>query len=110
MNQVEFIKAFTKLTPRQQEVLLKVLVLCGEDRDTDAGLYGDPLRRHLLHLEQHPELAAAVKKVVNTLEFVQLESMQGFKLNSMGLLTSSLQDNKVTPHCNWYRQYFGVWL
>ncbi len=108
MNQVEFIKAFTKLTPRQQEALLKVLVLCGEDRDTDAGLYDDHLRRHLLHLKQHPELAAAVKKVVNTLESVQLESMQGFKLNSTGLV--NLQGHEVTPRCNLYRQYFGVWL
>jgi hypothetical protein len=71
---------------------------------TDAGLYSDHLRRHLWNLEQHPLLAAAIKKVVDADSPVQLESMQGFKLHSMGLV--NLQGNQVTPRCNLYRQYF----
>jgi hypothetical protein len=75
---------------------------------TDAGLYNDHLRRHLWNLEQHPQLAAALKKVVITDNPVQLESMQGFKLHSMGLV--HLQGNEVTPRCDLYRQYFRVRL
>lgn len=79
-----------------------------ETAPTDAGLYSDHLRRHLWNLEQHPELAAAIKKVVDADSPVQLESMQGFKLHSMGLV--HLQGNQVTPRCNLYRQYFRVRL
>jgi hypothetical protein len=79
-----------------------------ETAPTDAGLYSDHLRRHLWNLEQHPPLAAAIKKVVDTSEPVRLESMQGFKLHSMGLV--NLQGNDVTPRCNLYRQYFRVRL
>ena len=79
-----------------------------ETAPTDAGLYSDHLRRHLWNLEQHPLLAAAIKKVVDASEPVRLESMQGFKLHSMGLV--NLQGNDVTPRCNLYRQYFRVRL
>jgi AAA-like domain/TIR domain/Bacterial regulatory proteins, luxR family len=79
-----------------------------ETAPTDAGLYSDHLRRHLWNLEQHPELAAAIKKVVDADSPVQLESMQGFRLHSMGLV--NLQGNNVTPRCNLYRQYFRVRL
>lgn len=79
-----------------------------ETAPTEAGLYGDHLRRHLWNLEQHPELAAAIKKVVDADHPVQLESMRGFKLHSMGLV--HLQGNYVTPRCNLYRNYFQVRL
>jgi DNA-binding CsgD family transcriptional regulator len=75
---------------------------------TDGGLYGDHLRRHLWNLEQHPDLLAAVKKVADSDTPVQLESMQGFKLHSMGIV--ELQGNKVTPRCNLYRDYLRVRL
>ncbi|HLO51491.1 MAG TPA: AAA-like domain-containing protein [Kamptonema sp.] len=89
---------------RQEITLSKLLATAA----TDAGLYGDHLRRHLWNLEQHPELAAAVKKVADSVSPVQLESMQGFKLHSMGLV--ELQGNQVTPRCNLYRNYFRVRL
>lgn len=76
-----------------------------ETAATDGGIYGDHLRRHLWNLQQHPELAVAAKKVTDGLQGVQLESMQAFKLHSMGLV--NLQGNLVTPRCNLYRQYFG---
>lgn len=75
-----------------------------ETAPTDAGIYGDHLRRHLWNLELHPELASAVTKVVTASEPVQLESIQGFKLHSMGLV--HLQGNQVTPCCDLYRRYF----
>lgn len=89
----------------RQEITLQELL---KTAPTDAGLYGDHLRRHLWNLEQHPELASAVKKVVDSDGSVQLESMQGFKLHSMGLV--QLQGNQVTPRCNLYQSYFQVRL
>ncbi|MBD0337369.1 MAG: AAA-like domain-containing protein, partial [Cyanobacteria bacterium Co-bin13] len=71
---------------------------------TEAGPYGDHLRRHLWNLEQRPELAAAVKRIVASTQPVRLESVQAFQLHSMGLV--NLQGNDVTPRCELYRQYF----
>lgn len=89
----------------RSEIALEELL---ETAPTDAGLYSDHLRRHLWNLEQHPALAIAIKKVVDASSPVQLESMQGFKLHSMGLV--HLQGNQVTPRCNLYRKYFRVRL
>ncbi|HEY9607996.1 AAA-like domain-containing protein [Allocoleopsis sp.] len=71
---------------------------------TEAGLYGDHLRRHLWHLQQNPDLAVAFTKVVTTHEPVELESVLAFKLHSLGLV--QLQGNYVTPRFDLYRQYF----
>ena len=71
---------------------------------TEAGVYGDHLRRHLWNLEQRPGLAAAFKKLVTTTSPVRLDSIQCFQLLSMGLV--HLQGNDVTPRCDLYRQYF----
>lgn len=89
----------------RQEITLAELL---ETAPTDGGLYGDHLRRHLWHLEQHPELAAALKKVVDADSSVQLKSMQGFKLHSLGLV--NLYGDRVTPRCHLYCQYFRVRL
>ncbi len=71
---------------------------------TEAGAYGDHLRRHLWNLEQRSEIATAFKRVVATTSPVRLNSIQCFQLLSMGLV--HLQGNDVTPRCNLYRQYF----
>ncbi|MBD2491721.1 AAA-like domain-containing protein [Aulosira sp. FACHB-615] len=71
---------------------------------TEAGPYSDHLRRHLWNLEQRPELAAAIKEVVVSTSPVRLNSIECFKLLSIGLLQQ--QGNDVTPRCNLYRQYF----
>ena len=71
---------------------------------TQAGIYGDHLRRHLWNLQQYPELAAAFAKVVTTTEPLELDSVLAFKLHSMGLV--QLQGNYVTPRFDLYRQYF----
>lgn len=75
---------------------------------TDAGLYGDHLRRHLWNLQQYPELMAAFKLVVDAPHPVQLDSMQGFKLHSMGLIQR--QGALVIPRCDLYHKYFRVRL
>lgn len=72
---------------------------------TDAGIYGEHLRRHLWNLQQNPELATAFQQVVATEEPVCLPSMAAFKLNGMGLVT--LQGNEVVlRHPSLYRPYF----
>ncbi len=47
------------------------------------------MRGHLWNLQQHPELATAMKKVVDAINPVQLESMQAFKRQSLGLVQVS---------------------
>ncbi len=85
----------------QQEITLERLL---DTAATEAGLYGDHLRRHLWNLQQHPKLAEAFTKVVTTSKPVELESMLAFKLHSLGLV--QLQGNYVTPRFDLYRQYF----
>jgi hypothetical protein len=71
---------------------------------TESGIFIDHLRRQLISLQHNPELAAAFKKVVSTDESVQLEPIQVYQLQRMGLV--QLDGNKVMPRCNLYRQYF----
>lgn len=75
---------------------------------TDAGIYRDHLHRHLKNLQQHPQLRAAFNRVLNATESVELEQVQGFKLQSMGLV--KLQGNRVKISCDLYQQYFGFKL
>lgn len=85
----------------QQQLTLEQLL---EIAPTEAGIYGDHLRRHLWSFQQHPELAAAFAKVVAVSHGVELPSTQAFKLHSMGLV--QLQGNHVTPRFELYREYF----
>ena len=48
--------------------------------------------------------AAALKQVVTVTEPVRLETMQAYKLYSMGLIKR--QGDRVTPRCQLYQQYF----
>lgn len=72
---------------------------------TESGLYADHLRRHLWNLEQHPSLAAAVRRLVQSDGPERLESVVAFQLHSMGLV--DLLGNKVTFRSELYRVYFG---
>jgi hypothetical protein len=72
---------------------------------TEAGLYGDHLRRHLWNLEQRPEMVTAMKTAIACNTPVRLESVQAFQLHSMGIV--HLRGNDVEPRCELYRQYFG---
>jgi DNA-binding CsgD family transcriptional regulator len=89
---------------RQGMTLEKIL----QDAPTDAGIYKDHLRRHLRTLREHPELAAAFRQVVTTTEAVQIDTMQTYRLDSMGLIERC--GNQVTPGCELYRQYFRARL
>lgn len=77
--------------------------LLGE-ASTEAGIYSNHLRRHLEMLQQAPKLAQAWQTVVASSEPVELDSMQIYKLHSMGLVQR--KDNQVIPRCDLYREYF----
>jgi len=72
---------------------------------TEAGPYGDHLRRHWWNLEQRAEMAEAAKRVVASVEPIRLEPMQAFQLHSMGIV--HLRGNDVIPRCDLYRRYFS---
>ena len=71
---------------------------------TEAGIYSDHLRRHMWNLEKHPELLDAIRQTAANNAPVRLGSIQGFKLNGMGLV--HLEGNDVTLRYELYRQYF----
>ncbi len=75
-----------------------------EDAPKEAGIYSNHLRGHLQLLQQRPKLAQAFQLVVKSPEPVELNSVQIYKLHSMGLVER--QDNHVIPRCNLYRHYF----
>ncbi len=75
-----------------------------ENAASESGIYSNHLRKHLEILQHNPELALALKKVVNSAEPVELDSMQIYKLHSRGLVWR--QNNYVIPRCNLYREYF----
>jgi hypothetical protein len=86
----------------RQELTLEELV---RTATTDTGIYSDHLHRHLRNLQQHPELLAAFSRVLSTTESVELDQVQGFKLQRMGLV--NLQGNRVRISCDLYRIYFS---
>jgi hypothetical protein len=72
---------------------------------TESGIYSNHLRGQLWNLQQYPELAAAMKTVVEANCPIPLESMLAFKLQSLGLV--QLENNYVKPRCLLYSQYFS---
>ncbi|MGD1897549.1 MAG: AAA-like domain-containing protein [Phormidesmis sp.] len=86
---------------RREDILLNEL---SETAHTEGGIYGDHLRRHLLNLQVYPQLAAALRQVVQKDRGVDIDAQSAFKLESMGLV--SLQGNAALPRCDVYRQYF----
>lgn len=75
---------------------------------TEAGIYGNHLREHWQNLQQHPDLAEALKRVVTQSTPVQLPPMAAYQLHSLGLIR--LSGNEAEPRCQLYRQYFHLRL
>ncbi|NES71673.1 MAG: serine/threonine protein kinase, partial [Okeania sp. SIO2D1] len=73
---------------------------------TDEGLYYNHLHRHLLNLQKDENLQRAITKVVNAETPVEIGTIEGFKLRSMGLV--KFRGNTVVPLCGLYREYFRV--
>lgn len=68
------------------------------------GVYAAHLRRLFADLQSYPELLAALNRVVQSADPVELETMQALKLQSKGLV--KIKDRQVTPSCTLYRAYF----
>ena len=83
---------------------LTLTELC-ETGPTEAGIYGDHLRRHLTNLTQNPELAQAYRAILDASVPLPLDSERTFKLHSLGLV--HLQGNGAVPSFELYRRYFS---
>lgn len=84
-----------------QAVTLEQLL---KEAPTIAGIYSNYLRHHLANIQEHPELATALKRVVTSPTSVQLEAIAAYKLESMGLV--KLEGNQAVSSCELYQLYF----
>lgn len=78
-----------------------------EQAYTFSGIYSNHLLNLLENLKQHPELATAMKKIVEAATdsvSVQLEPKHVYQLKCMGLVL--VNGNNVKPFCELYRLYF----
>ncbi|WP_208345781.1 AAA-like domain-containing protein, partial [Aetokthonos hydrillicola] len=75
-----------------------------ETAPTPTGIYSHHLQRHLVTLQEQPELASTLLAVINANEPVRLDGMLSYKLSSLGLITES--GHKAIPTCKLYQQYF----
>ncbi len=75
-----------------------------EKASTESWIYSAHLRRHLEAIKHNRELAMALQKVVSASAPVELDSVQTYKLHSMGLVRH--YNNLVVPRCRLYREYF----
>lgn len=72
--------------------------------DDATNVYRNYLRRILWNIKQYPELMKALARVVLSPNPVELEPVQAFKLQSMGLVREQARGFVAT--CDLYRQYF----
>jgi serine/threonine-protein kinase len=75
-----------------------------ETASTMSGIYSDHLKRHLLILQKHPDLARTLYRIAIKKNPVEVDCVEAFQLNSMGLI--SLNNNTATLRFELYRQYF----
>jgi serine/threonine-protein kinase len=85
----------------RQDIALEQLL---REAPTETGLFRDHLRGHWWNLQQHPELAAAIKTLITARGPVRLEATALFKLHSLGLVR--LEGNEAQLRCELYRHYF----
>lgn len=76
-----------------------------KEATTETGIYRDHLRGHLAFLNKYPELADVYKQVVSSTEAVKLNSIVGYKLESVGLV--ELNGDDAVPTNSLYRNYFA---
>jgi len=86
----------------RKEVTLEQLL--GKSFSSAIEIYRDHLQQQSWNLQQYPELVRAFNKVITTSKPVELDLVQAFKLQSMGLVY--LQGNQARPSCQLYTQYF----
>ena len=71
---------------------------------TEAGIYSSHLRSYWPIIQQNPEVANALKTVVEANQPVELKPKPTRDLQSLGLV--HLQGNEVKISCNLYKDYF----
>ena len=79
-----------------------------EKAATAEWVYGEHLRRHLISLQDHAELGAAMRQVIGQRQPVEIDQGLAFRLVSLGLVR--WRGNAVEPLCELYQQYFGRML
>jgi hypothetical protein len=75
---------------------------------TEAGIYANHLRECWLRIRDNAALTQAIGQVMRTDQPTQLESVQAYQLQSMGLIR--LKGNQAEPRCLLYRHYFNAQL
>ena len=75
------------------------------DAPTEAGVYSNHLRGLLKAVQDHDNLCAAMRAVVEANGPVKLKSEQAFKLEGLGLLVP--EGNLERPRCRLYAQYMA---
>lgn len=70
---------------------------------TEAGPYAQHLRSLLIHLQENPEMGAAMKTILQSSVPIRVRSELGFQLNSLGLVR--FRGNEVETRCLLYRLY-----
>ncbi|MGB3649811.1 MAG: AAA-like domain-containing protein, partial [Rivularia sp. (in: cyanobacteria)] len=76
-----------------------------ENATNSNSIYAEHLRRQSLILTQQPELAEAMKDIVNNSN-ATFSTVTKFKLHSIGLI--KIQGDNVCPRCNLYRQFLQI--
>ncbi len=97
--------AFTHLKNYSYTTLSQLLELA----PTNAGIYSIHLLEYLVELKQEPTLLEAFYKVIKSTKPVQIEPIQAYKLNRMGLI-QLLDNDRAKPRCQLYRKYFSTYL
>ena len=75
-----------------------------ETAATSTGIYHHHLQRHWVTLEEQPELAQALDRVMSGTEPTTLAPILAYKLSSLGLIDRS--GDKAIPGCKLYQQAF----
>ncbi|MEM8505285.1 MAG: AAA-like domain-containing protein [Cyanobacteria bacterium P01_D01_bin.1] len=70
---------------------------------TEAGPHAQYLRNLLIHLQENPKLAAAMKTILQASVPIRVRSELGFQLNSLGLVR--FRGNDVETRCLLYQLY-----
>ncbi len=79
-----------------------------EEAANPTGIYHHHLQNHLITLQKNPDLADAFAQVIKAPKPMQVETIIGYKLASMGLV--KLQGKEVFPSCQLYCLYFSNFL
>ena len=93
---------FAKLSSSSELSLDELL----EEAATDTGIYSSYLLHHLINLQSCNQLTQVFTEVLDSPKPLQIDSLIGYQLYRMGLITWS-ENNSVVPSCELFRLYFS---